>query len=328
MNRGQGPPASASEPDRSADGAAAATLEQAGIAVRRLAPIGRWTWYRAGGSAAVLAEPADAAQAAHILRVCRDSGVPHRVLGGGANLLVREGVVPGVTLRLTGPGLVGPMGNTDTNTDTDTADVLRVGGGTDLFTLLNAAARRGLTGLEHLAGVPGTVGGAVVMNAGGRHGDTAQAVDWVELLTADGQHHRVGRNGLTFGYRRCRWHGGPLPLVLAAGLRVRPADPAAVRERLRALTLEKRNSQPMADRSAGCCFRNPGGDAEPAGRLIDTAGLKGFRIGAAEVSPLHANFVTLDPGGRTDDVVAVLEHMEAEVQRVHGVRLARELVVW
>ena len=304
--------------------ALAEALTRAGVPVRRDAPIGRWTWYRAGGSAAVLAEPADTGQLAATLLRCDTTGVPRRVLGGGANLLVREGVLPGVTLRLNAPAFRAVEHDADRG-------VLRVGGGADLFTLLNTAARRGLAGLEHLAGVPGTTGGAVVMNAGGRHGDTAQAVRGVTLVTDDGSIHEVGAEALDFGYRRCGWRdrpGLPLPAVASVDLAVTPDDPDAVQARLRAWTAEKRATQPMAERSAGCCFRNPGGDAEPAGKLIDAAGLKGFRLGTAEVSPLHANFVTLDPGGRTDDVAALLDHVAAEVHRVHGVTLRRELVIW
>ena len=171
------------------------------------------------------------------------------------------------------------------------------------------------------------------MNAGGSHGSLSGSVLGLKVVADAGEVLQLGLEYLAFGYRsfevlREGASGGPGGLITSVELRVTRETPKEVDRRFRRILAEKRATQPMAERSAGCCFRNPGGGAEPAGKLIDAAGLKGFRLGTAEVSPLHANFVTLDPGGRTDDVAALLDHVAAEVHRVHGVTLRRELVIW
>ena len=298
-------------------------LEDLGVAHRVGAALAPLTWYRCGGPARVLVVPGDAGELAAAVRLCREAGEVVRVLGGGANLLVADAGVDAVVLRLSAPAFRG--------FEVLAADRVRVGAGHDLFTLCNTAARRGLAGLSQLAGVPGTLGGAIRMNAGGSHGDiggAVQAVEVVDLTT--GEPHRLTGNALRFGYRRSDLGGIADPLVTAAELRVTPTDPATVQASVRAILAEKKRTQPMSERSAGCSFRNPDTSVSdrPAGALIDAAGLKGFRIGTAEVSTRHANFLTLDPDGRADDAIALLTHVAGVVHERFGVRLQREVVVW
>ena len=286
------------------------------------APLGALTWYRSGGPAAILASPTDTAQLAAVARRCREAGVPWRVLGAGANLLVRDAGVDAVVVRLDAPAFK----QIQTGTDRLTA-----GGGVDLFKLVPHSARAGLDGLVQVAGIPATVGGAVRMNAGGGFGDVGSAVDRLRLLTGDGEILERSRDQLTFGYRSSDLGAA---VVIQAEFALTPADPAALLTRYKEIYRLKKDSQPMGDKSAGCCFKNPpaqafaDGPARPAGWLIDHAGLKGYRVGGATVSPIHANFVTARPGTPSDDILAVLDHVQRVVHETHGVTLQREIVVW
>jgi UDP-N-acetylmuramate dehydrogenase len=149
-------------------------------------------------------------------------------------------------------------------------------------------------------------------------------------MAEDGQLFDRNRDDLEFGYRRCNIAA---PLILEVEFDLQPDDPARLMKRYKEVYLYKKNSQPMGDKSAGCCFKNPApptdGPGKPAGRLIDEAGLKGFSIGGATVSPVHANFITAEPGrASAADILAVMRHVEETVDAVHGVRLEREIVVW
>ena len=208
-----------------------------------------------------------------------------------------------------------------------------VGGGHDLFTLVQRLANAGLSGFEAMAGIPGTVGGAAKMNAGGAFGDFGSTVDRLTVLQADGTVQRLHRDALSFGYRR----GVEAPLVLHAVLRLTPADPAAVRARVKEVFSYKKRVQPMGDRSAGCAFKNPveahgvtpWASPPTAGQLIDRAGLKGHRIGAAYVSPVHGNFLAADADATSaDEIITLIEHVQRTVAERFGVVLEREVVVW
>lgn len=305
-------------------------LARDGLPLELDAPLGERTWYRCGGRAAVLARPRTVAELAGIRRRSADSGLAFRVLGGGANLLVPEGTVPGITVRLEGPAFAG--------IDID-GPTLRAGAGVDLYTLVSAAARAGLGGLARIAGVPGSVGGGVRMNAGGAHGSLADRLAWLDVLSPSGEEQRLGPGdaGFGFGYRHSE-----LPLeavVLAAGFELTPENPAAIRARVRDRLAVKKLQQPLAAKSAGCTFRNPSGASASAGKpedpatwaagkLLDAAGCKGLRIGSAEVSHRHANFITLDPAGRAADVEALMTAAATRVQDRFGIALHREVVVW
>ena len=301
-------------------------------------PLGALTWYRTGGPAALLASPGDADQLSAVVTRCREAGVAWRVLGAGANLLVRDAGFDGVVVRLDAPGFR-KIQVRDSR--------IVAGGGVDLFKLVPHSARAGLDGLVQVAGIPATVGGAVRMNAGGSFGDVGSRVDRLTVLTEglvtdSGQSHggntqggqieSWGRDRLDFGYRRSNLDSA---VVVEAEFALTPADPAALLKRYKEIYQLKKNSQPMGDKSAGCCFKNPPaeafahGDPRPAGRLVDEAGLKGYTVGGATVSPIHANFITARPGATTSaDILAVIEHVQRVVRDHHGVTLQREIVVW
>ncbi|BAM02878.1 UDP-N-acetylmuramate dehydrogenase [Phycisphaera mikurensis] len=302
-------------------------LIAAGIPAEADAPLGARTWYRCGGRAELLVKPRTVDEAAEIRRRSADSGTPFRVLGGGANLLVPEGVVPGITARLAGPAFEGVRLE---------AQRLEAGAGVDLYALVTAATRAGLAGLARVAGVPGTVGGGIAMNAGGAHGALGDRLASATLLDAAGRLERVPPSALRLGYRTSELGGR---LVVAAAFLLEPEDPASIRARVRERLALKKAEQPLAAKSAGCAFRNPSGASasvgdpqDPgswaAGKLIDAAGCKGLRIGSARVSERHANFVTVDAGGRAADVLAVMDEAARRVADRFGVALEREVAVW
>jgi UDP-N-acetylmuramate dehydrogenase len=184
-----------------------------------------------------------------------------------------------------------------------------------------------MEGLVHVAGIPATIGGAVRMNAGGAFGDIGESVKRVQVMSDAGQVYYRDQDDLEFGYRRTNIAA---PFILEIEFELIRDDPAALMKRYKEIYLHKKNSQPMGDKSAGCCFKNPPAEVgATAGQLIDRSGLKGFSIGGASVSEVHANFVVAEPGKTTTaDVLAVIKHVEQAVAARHGVDLEREIVVW
>ncbi|MEM6551538.1 MAG: UDP-N-acetylmuramate dehydrogenase [Planctomycetota bacterium] len=294
------------------------------LPIERDAPLGPLTWYGVGGHAEVLARPRSTAQLASLVSRCREHSVPLYVLGAGANLLVRDAGVPGVVVKLDDPAWQ------QLSIDTDAATIT-VGAGYDLFKLVTQSAKAGLDGLVHIAGIPATVGGALRMNAGGAFGDIGSAVASVQVMAATGQTYTRDRDDLDFQYRKSNIHA---PFILEATFQLTPEDPEPLMKRLKEIWFYKKTTQPMSEHTAGCCFKNPNSDDQPAadgrgaGQLIDEAGLKGHTVGSATVSDLHANFISAAPNGSADDVLTLLDHVATVVQDTHDVSLERELVVW
>lgn len=282
------------------------------------APLGPRTWYGVGGCAEVLARPGSVGQLAKLMQACDEAGVPVRVLGSGANLLVAADV-PGVVVALSAEAF-GALRCEGTR--------LTAGAGFDLFKLVHEAAKRGLAGLERVAGIPASVGGAVRMNAGGAFGEIGDHVRRVRVMDEAGEVRDLDRSELVFGYRRTNIAA---PLILEVEFELGEGDPAALRRRVKEIFAYKKGSQPMGASSAGCAFKNPPKEASDglgAGALIDRAGLKGYAVGRAHVSEVHANFVVVGEGGEARDVLAVIEHVERTVAERFGVALEREVVVW
>lgn len=282
---------------------------------RRDVPLRDYTWYGLGGPAAWLVTPRDEGELAQTLVQCTVARLPWRVLGRGANLLVRDAGFDGVVIRLSGPAWE--------RTWFDPPHA-HAGAGADFPKLVKQCVERGLLGLENLVGIPGSVGGAIRQNAGGRHGSVADYVHTVRLVRSDGSVRAHSAAELGFGYRRSQLDGG---VVSAATFALQSGDSAAGLARYRALWNEKYASQPpLSAKSAGCVFKNPPGRA--AGRLIDEAGLKGRRCGAAEISPKHANFIVAHPGATTQNVLDLITLARDRVFERTGIRLELELEVW
>jgi len=282
---------------------------------RRDVPLGPLTWFGLGGNAEYVLEPRDEAELAVAVKHCREAGLPLRVLGFGANVLVRDEGVPGVVVRLTAESF--------NQVEYDGATVTS-GAGMDLARLVRNTVRRGLAGLEVLAGIPGTVGGGIRMNCGGRYGEIGRTVRRIRVVSRDGAIYERDHDDLEFAYRRCHLGGD---IVTRAEFRLRQIDPQDLVRRFREIWMYKQNTQPpLGANSAGCIFRNP--DGKPAGMLIEQTGLKGARIGSAYVSDRHANFILADRGGKAADVIQLIELIADRVEQQFGVRLEPEVEVW
>jgi len=282
---------------------------------RRNVPLAPLTWFKLGGAAESFVEPQTQQQLAEIVRRCGETNTPIRVLGLGANVLVPDEGVRGVVLRLSAAPFTKMVFD---------GERALVGGGLDLTRLVRNAVRSGLAGLEPLAGIPGTVGGGICMNCGGRFGEIASALSHVDVIGVDGQIRRRSVRDLRFGYRTCHLDGD---YVVGAAFQLRRTDPAKLRRRFEDIWAYKQQTQPtLGVQSVGCIFRNPSGRS--AGQLIDRAGLKGFRIGSASISPRHANFALADRGGRAGDVRRLITTVADRVAEHCGVRLEPEVKIW
>ncbi len=282
--------------------------------VQHDAPIGRHTWFRVGGRARHLIHPRDAAELASVLCHVREKGAPWKVLGSGANVLVSDDGFDGVVVRLDGEEFRRIERNGST---------LKVGAGVDLIPLARRCSEQGLAGLECMAGIPAGVGGAVRMNAGGRFGDFGGVVREIEVVTRDGELETRSHERIGFGYRRSSVGDA---VVVSATLDLKKDDPAATRARFDECFEYKRASQPLAEKSAGCVFKNP--DGLSAGALIDRAGLKGASYGGAQVSDRHANFIIARDGATASDVLHLIDMVRDRVRTAFGTELELEIDVW
>jgi len=267
---------------------------------------------RVGGPAQWLVEPYGEEDAALAVRVCRDNDVPLHVLGGGSNVLIADSGVRGAVLQL---GNLNRMVRDGTR--------ITAGAGVTLASLLRGTKELGLAGLEVLTGIPAQVGGAVAMNAGTREGETFDTLVALAVVGDDGTIQQLSREQCRPVYR----DGGlDAAIVLSATWQLRPDDPKAIFERFAAALKRRNATQPVAQRSVGCVFRNPPGDA--AGRLIEAAGCKTLRKGGIEVSGLHANYFVNSGTGTTADFLALMAEVEQRVQSEFGVHLEPEVKLW
>jgi UDP-N-acetylmuramate dehydrogenase len=279
------------------------------------APLAPLTTWRIGGPAELLATPIDREDLLVAVAWARARDLAWRILGNGSNLLIRDEGVRGIVLRLKGT----------LNRFHVAATTLTSGAGASFPGLANLAAKHGLAGLEFAAGIPGTVGGAIVMDAGWHEFETQHVVSSVEVLESDGLVVSYGRDACRFGYRTSAFRRGDR-VVLGAELHLTRDDPEAIRRRLEGFAASRKANQPTELPSCGSVFLKPEGDF--AGRLIESAGLKGRRVGDVEISRKHANFFVNLGHGTARDVLALVTLVEAEVLHRSGVRLTREFEVW
>ncbi len=247
-------------------------------------------------------------------RRCVENSIPIYVLGLGANLLVGDGGVHGAVFRLESEEFrrvsFGP----------NTVDAAA---GADLQKLVLKTARQGLSGTECLAGIPGTVGGAIRMNAGGKFGDIGSMVTRVRVMDSAGNVFDREKDDLVFDYRSTNIAA---TFILSATLELDEEEPDRLARKLKEIWMYKRNSQPLNTKNAGCVFKNPRGLS--AGALIDQSGLKSLRVGGAEVSTVHANFIVAHPGCRADDILNLKKIIREKVLDRFGVNLESELKTW
>lgn len=277
-------------------------------------PLAKHTWLKLGGNAARYYTPANREQLVALGQACIAAEIPVRILGGGSNLLVSDSGVSGAVIRVSDPLLADVSVN---------GSEVTAGGGTLLSRLVTESVRAGLAGLENLVGIPGTVGGAIAGNAGGRHGDIGEFVQKVEVLTHSGDVTERTGDELTFSYRSSSIND---LLILSAVLKLRQDDPDELATRMKKIWIMKRATQPLADQSAGCIFRNPRGLS--AGALIEQCGLKDLTVGGARISDRHANFVVTEDNATSADVESLISKVQAAVAEKFGVTLELEIDRW
>ena len=276
-------------------------------------PLARHTTLRVGGPADVYVEPASEADLAAVLKVCRRLAVQFFVIGRGSNLLVRDGGYRGVILCLA---------HANFSHIEVTGERMHCGAGAKLKNVAVEAKRNGLSGVEFLEGIPGSVGGALRMNAGAIGGATFDVVESVRLMDFDGKVRESTPKGMSVEYRSCadlKTH-----IALGAVFKCRPAPREEIEKRMKAFSEKRWASQPAAP-SAGCMFKNPA--AMPAGRLIDELGLKGTRVGDAVVSAEHGNFLVNVGKATARDVLELIAKLQAQAKKTRGIELQPEVEI-
>ena len=292
--------------------ATAAALRDAHVTVKEDAPLQKKTWWRAGGRADGFVVAEDLPTLIAVQRAASETDCPVFALGNASNLLVADAGIRGLVIRL---------GGALARAEAQDRGRVRLGGGAKLMPLMNRIQREGWTGLEFFAGIPGTVGGAVRMNAGTALGETVDALLAVDLVLPDGQAITLDASELRMAYRTAHLPDGAI--VSHALFQTTGADSQHSRDLIQAHLDHRARTQPVNVPTCGSTFRNPPGDY--AGRLIEASGLKGFQIGRAQVSEKHANFLVNTGGATAADIRALVEHVEETVATTQGVRLIREV---
>ena len=283
--------------------------------VGREVPLAALTWFRVGGPAETLARPRTPEEAADLVARARGEGKAVRVLGAGSNVLVSDKGVRGLVLVLSAEPFksLARLEN----------EVVHCGAGVKIRRLVNSLADWALAGGEGLSGIPGTVGGALVTNAGTSEGEIGPTAKRVWTLAPDGRPEELEAGGFRFAYRSSTLAGR---VVLGAELAFTPSSPETIRARMESLSARRRSSQPEAVRTAGCVFKNPPGTT--AGRLLDELGLKGLARGNSRVSPVHANFMEAREGATAGELKALIDECRRRVKDATGIDLELELDLW
>ena len=291
----------------------------------RLAP---FTWYKIGGPAKYFVRPRALDELQEAVRRCVDAGIAIYVLGLGANLLISDRGIDGAVFRLS---------DACWQNVSFAETTLTVGAGADMQKLVLRSVREGLAGIESLAGIPGTIGGGIRMNAGGKFGDIGASIQSVTVMDSQGTVFERTKQDLVFDYRRTNIAA---PFILGATLELEREDPTTLMKRTKEIWMYKRNTQPLNSKNSGCMFKNPRDQSGTlsagtlsagtlsAGALIDQAGLKGLRVGGAEVSAKHANFIVAHPGTTSDDVLKLVKIIQDRVLEKHQIALESEVRIW
>lgn len=278
------------------------------------APLAPLTWLQLGGPAGYLAQPESVEQLVDLVKAVRKSDAPMRVLGGGSNVLVRDEGFAGVVICLTAPCFseIKIDGNTVT-----------AGGAASLATVINESVRAGLTGLDPLVGIPGTVGGALHCNSGSRGGDIGQWASRATVLTRSGEVLERSKEDLVFAYRESSLDE---LVILDATFLLDQDDPDQLTKRMQKQWIVKRAGEPTGGERTASIFKNPRGMS--AGMLIDQAGLKGTRVGGCEVSQQHGNYFVAGDGATSEEMLKLIDLVRSRVAERLGVELETDLEIW
>jgi UDP-N-acetylenolpyruvoylglucosamine reductase len=282
-------------------------------AIRRDEPLSKHTTLRVGGPADVFVETASEADLAGVVKCCAAHSVPFFVMGRGSNLLVRDGGFRGVIICLA---------HADFSRIEVAGQHLRCGAGAKLKNIAVAAKRNGLSGMEFLEGIPGSVGGALRMNAGAMGGQTFDVVESVRLMDFHGIVGELAPGAMAVEYRSCATLKDHI--ALGAVFKGKPAPRGEIEARMKAFSEKRWASQPAAP-SAGCLFKNP--DSIPAGKLVDELGLKGTRVGGAVVSAEHGNFIVNDGTATARDVLELIDLLQQRAKAGRGIELQTEVEI-
>lgn len=287
----------------------------AGLKVKVAEPLARYTSMKIGGPADYLIEAETAAALAALLAALERGGENFYLLGNGSNVLISDRGVRGAVIRLAGEFKQADWREAEESAEVD------AGAACAVTQLVRQAARKGYAGLEFAEGIPGSVGGALFMNAGAFGSEFEKVVDRVEAMTRNGEPLRLARAEMTFSYRDSHLPEGTV--ITRVGLRLNRHESDAVNTKVRELVGKRKSSQPSGFPNSGSMFRNPPGDY--AGRLIEAAGLKGRRLGQAQISERHANFIVNHGGATANDVRRLMDLARAEVRRQFAIDLVAEV---
>ena len=277
-------------------------------------PLSKETWYGIGGKADYFIRPGNTEQLKKVVERCNEQEMKVYVLGFGSNLLISDEGVRGAVVKLDGESF---------NRSSFNGDRLTVGAGVNLNDLVFESVRKGFTGLEALTGIPGSLGGAIKMNAGGNFGDIGAVVETVTLMDSYGNVFKKSKPELMFGYRESNITA---KYILEAELKLTPTDSEQALKTVKEVWIYKKNTQPLEGANAGCVFKNPRGVS--AGALIDRAGLKGLQIGGAKISEKHANFIIAEKGGSSRDIIRLIDAIRQRLKEEFDVELELELEIW
>ena len=291
----------------------AQTLQELFPAAKLDEPLRRYTAWKIGGPADALLEPKSTEELIETVEKAREHGVPVTVLGGGTNVLGLDGGVRGLTIRLAKALTNVEIGGTSVTAD---AGILYP-------VLANTTAARGLAGLEFATGIPGTVGGAVYMNAGAYGSETREVLVWADVFRNGGV-VRMRNADLDLSYRHSALHENPDWIVLRANYVLSPGDPEELKARIKEFRAQRMNGSPNKP-SCGSTFKRPENDFP--GRVIEAAGLKGTRVGQLEVSPVHANYLVNHGGGTAKEALNLIELVREKVRERLGIELEAEVRV-
>ncbi len=277
-------------------------------------PLARRTWYGLGGPADYFISPQTTEQLKEVVKRCNENEIRIYVMGYGSNLLIGDDGLRAAVIKLEADQFA--------QIKYDDQEVT-AGAGAELSKLVLTCVKKGLSGIEALTGIPGSVGGAVKMNAGGNFGDLGAAVESVTLMDSAGKIFEKSKPELAFDYRKTNITA---KFVLSARLKLNSADPEQIMRTVKEIWIYKKNNQPLNTKNSGCIFKNPTGAS--AGALIDRAGLKGLQIGGAVVSEKHANFIIAEAGCSSRDVTRLIEAIKQRVKEQFNIELELEIEIW
>jgi UDP-N-acetylmuramate dehydrogenase len=277
-------------------------------------PLAKRTWYGLGGAADYFIRPKTVKQLKDVVRRCSKNDIPIYVMGFGSNLLISDEGLRGAVIKLEAEQFA--------QIEFDGEDVT-AWAGAELSKLVLTCVEKGLSGIEALTGIPGSIGGAVKMNAGGNFGDFGSTVETVSLMDSDGNIFKKSKPELVFDYRRTNITA---KFILSARIKLNESDPEQIMRTVKEIWIYKKNNQPLNTKNSGCIFKNPQGGS--AGALIDRAGLKGLKIGGAVVSEKHANFIIAQKGCTSSDVIKLIEAIQQKIKEQFDIELELEVEIW